>query len=315
MDIEKLSALVGRWPNDTIVSNKMIEIRHFPHLFDRPSGKSLFEDALRIDDQDARTIAEFAQANGMEYIQRSTIGSRYFSASVPAWLGAQAPAQTPVFVHELKAKIHGHDCTMVLAYSPVALQANDGSAHSLARKSIIIVSLPKLFPQMVLDSNKNDQGLESTIPSSFKPEQKMDLEGDFAKYFDFYAPSGLQVDTLSVLAPNFMQILIDSSATFDVEFRGHEVTLVTKEPLYTPEVMETALRALDAQFSYLDRLLLSWNYTPKNQPFDLLEKTTLDGGVFKLGSLRFGPAETILAVLFVIALIGVLGALMSRYVP
>jgi hypothetical protein len=85
-------------------------------------------------------------------------------------------------------------------------------------------------------------GAVSTIPTAIEAAQKLNLEGDFAQYFDFYTPAGLQVDALTVLAPDFMQILKTSSAAFDVEFYGNEMILLTRETIYTPQAIEIATR-------------------------------------------------------------------------
>jgi hypothetical protein len=98
-----------------------------------------------------------------------------------------------------------------------------------------------------------------------------------------------------------MQIVMDSATTFDVEFYGNELILVTRDPIYTPSVMTVALRALEAQLNYMDRLMQSWSYQPRVQPFDLLQKTYVDGSVIKIGRLRIKPA-----VLIILIFIGVL---------
>jgi hypothetical protein len=147
---------------------------------------------------------------------------------------------------------------------------------------------------MVLDSNKNDKSHTSTIPAAFKTSQKLQLEGNFGNYFDFYAPQNLQVNTLTVLAPNFMQIVMDSATMFDVEFYGDELVLITREPIYTTTVMTIALQALEAELQYLNRLLPSWNYQPLQPPFDTLEKDYFDGTVVKVGGLRIKPGVMLL---------------------
>jgi hypothetical protein len=68
--------------------------------------------------------------------------------------------------------------------------------------------------------------------------------------------------------------------------------------------MQTALTALEAQLHYMDRLLLSWDYQPVNQPFDLLHKTYFDGTVAKIGPLRIKPAAMLIIALLCFALYG-----------
>jgi hypothetical protein len=73
--------------------------------------------------------------------------------------------------------------------------------------------------------------------------------------------------------------------------------------------MQTALRALGAELEYLDRLLDSWNYQPINTPFDLLEKTRVDGNVIKIGGIRIKPAVALIVILLGFVLYGVCVAL------
>jgi hypothetical protein len=312
MEIDLLQPLEGRWPNDKVLIKKQPSLKDVEDMLSTPAGQNYYQDKLVIDEQDSAIISNFAAKNNMSYSPSTDVEPEQYGKRIPAWLGVQTKATQPVFTHEIKGTLHGYAISFCLAYAPAVVQSTRGThtddptieSVQLTRKSIIRITLPKIFPQIVLDSNKNDEGYMSTIPASFKDSQKMVLEGDFAKYFDFYSPVGLQVNTMAVLAPNFMQILINSASTFDVEFYGPELILVTRDPIYTPSVMQTALTALEAQLHYMDRLLLSWDYQPVNQPFDLLHKTYFDGTVAKIGPLRIKPAAMLIIALLCFALYG-----------
>lgn len=78
--------------------------------------------------------------------------------------------------------------SFMLAYTAADWQQKEATELALNKRSIIRVLLPKPFPQLFLDSNKNDKSLVSAVPTSFKADQKLTLEGSFNEYFDFYAP-------------------------------------------------------------------------------------------------------------------------------
>ena len=103
-----------------------------------------------------------------------------------------------------------------------------------------------------------------------------------------------------------MQLLMASSAHFDIEFYGAEMILVSRESIYAPDIMAQALLALSTELTYLNRLMTSWNYVPVNQPFDTLTYSTLNGDVVKIGPFRLKPVVLILLVLTGVVLFGLL---------
>ena len=285
MDISPLVALKGRWPADQAILSSTLDALHN------------VSDHLQIDKHDSQAISQFAAANNFAYAQRPAEPPVRASGYTPAWIRLPVPLNEPTYAHELTGIIDGYPVAMCLEYIPASTGQGDGKVQNLDKRSIIRVKLPKIFPQLVLDSNKNDRGLTSTIPNSIRSSQAITLEGDFADYFDLYVPLGIQVDALVLLAPNLMQLLKDSSASFDVEFYGAEIILVSREPIYTPEIMAQALQALRIELAYLSNLLTSWNYLPINKPFDTLEYSTLNGNIVKIGPLRLKPIALITLIL------------------
>jgi len=302
MQLESLHPLDGRWPNDKVLTKRQPNLRDALKILETPAGHSAYEDNLSFDKQDQSVIMAFATQNNFTYSPRADVNPEQYGSKLPAWLGLQTMATQPVCVHQVSGELYGYAITFFLTYTPSSVQRNTRvspgiEATDLVRKSIIQVKLPKVFPQMVLDSNKNDKSHTSTIPATFKNSQKLQLEGNFADYFDFYAPQNLQVNTLTVLAPNFMQLVMESAATFDVEFYGDELILITREPIYTPSAMALTLEALEAELQYLTTLMPSWNYQPLREPFDLLEKDYFDGTVTKIGRWRIKPGVMVLLLL------------------
>lgn len=77
--------------------------------------------------------------------------------------------------------------------------------------------LDRRLPHMVLDSTANNSWFGTNLPSTFKKEQALALEGDFNKYFTLYCPKEYERDALYVFTPDLMALLIDEAAPFDVE--------------------------------------------------------------------------------------------------
>lgn len=258
---------------------------------------------LQIDPTDSKLIADFASANGMTYTARPD-DIVYSSKPRPAWVGPGTSATAPVFVHKVAGNVQGYDVTFFLEYAFGSVRRKYSNDISLRKRSIIRIKLPKVFPQVVLDSRTNEPGYISSFPTTIKPKQKVALEGDFNNFFTLYAPAQIQVNVLTLLAPNFMQTLMKSAATFDVEFFGDEMVLATWDSIYDPKVMTTALDAMREQLTYMERLLVSWNYTPVRQPFDLLEYTYFSGETIKIGPLRLSPFMLLLIIAIFFVLLG-----------
>ncbi|MEX1079426.1 MAG: hypothetical protein WED09_10000 [Homoserinimonas sp.] len=82
----------------------------------------------------------------------------------------------------------------------------------------LALRLERKLPHMLLDARGNN-GLfgGTTLPTTFRRNQKLSLEGDFDKYFTLYCPREYERDALYVFTPDLMALLIDESAAFDVE--------------------------------------------------------------------------------------------------
>ena len=82
----------------------------------------------------------------------------------------------------------------------------------------LALRLERKLPHMVLDARSNNSILgASSLPTSFRRDQRLSLEGDFDKYFTLYCPRQYERDALYVFTPDLMALLIDESESFDVE--------------------------------------------------------------------------------------------------
>lgn len=72
--------------------------------------------------------------------------------------------------------------------------------------------LPRALPHLMIDARGNGS-LRSLLPGS----QRLQLEGDFDRYFTAYVPSGYERDALELLTPDVMACLIDHGRSWDIE--------------------------------------------------------------------------------------------------
>ena len=85
----------------------------------------------------------------------------------------------------------------------------------------MMIPLKRHVPNMILDAKSNNIGIFgvgiTNLPSAFKNNQTLSLEGDFDDYFTLYAPEEYKQDALYIFTPDLMALLIDNTAKFDVE--------------------------------------------------------------------------------------------------
>ncbi len=315
MNTNALTALTDKWPNEYIAINSEDPASVLASV----TQENFYVQNLTIDHQATDAVSNFAAQNQLTY---DTSPATFRSSAtnfraIPVWQKRMHASYGALTNHRIHGNIQGFEVSMELLYagfgegnyssygllSPRSGPHARGNAEIPYKAGVIRVQLPKLFPQIVLDSRKNDRNFMVSIDAGIKAGQKLQLEGDFNNHFDLYIPNNLQVNALTVLAPNFMQILKDSSCNFDVEFFGNEMVLLTRDPLYTQKVMNVASQALDAQLQYMQRLLPSWNYEPQIQPIDTLNVSSASVSSLKIGPFKLGPFATTGIIFAIIAVI------------
>jgi hypothetical protein len=315
MNTDALTKLTDKWPNEYI----SIDNNDPASMLAAVTQESFYAQNLVIDQQVATAVSTFAAQNQFTYKTSPAVFKPVSTniQAVPVWQKRMHASYGAITNHRIRGNIQGFEFSMQLLYTGFGegnyssrgiLSPNNGphaqgNAEIAYKAGVIRVKLSKMFPQIVLDSRKNDRRFMVSLDAGIKAGQTIQLEGDFNNHFDLYVPVGLQIDALSVLAPNFMQILKESSYNFDVEFFGDEMVLLTRDPLYTEKVMQVASRALDAQLTYLKRLLPSWNYEPQLQPFDLLDVSSASVSSLRIGRFKLGPLATTTIIFAIIAVI------------
>lgn len=106
-----------------------------------------------------------------------------------------------------------------------------GKSQRTVDLQVFELTLPRVLPHMVIDSlveYGNEQG--STLPISFDSSQKIELEGDFHKYFALYAPDKYGISALTVLAPDAMEALMKYAALCDIEIIDNKIYFYWPDP-------------------------------------------------------------------------------------
>ena len=123
---------------------------------------------------------------------------------------------------------HGHTKyeTRVISgeFTGLPMQLSDyhytvGSGKSAINHTIRVMCLvlPRKLPHMVIDCLIDANGTKSALPIIFDKSQKIELEGDFYKYFALYVPDKYAVSALSIIAPDAMEALMKMEALCDIE--------------------------------------------------------------------------------------------------
>ncbi|MEP6482432.1 MAG: hypothetical protein ABJA94_10545 [Rhodoglobus sp.] len=115
------------------------------------------------------------------------------------------------------------------------------------RWGYIAVNLGRNLPQMVLDSTANNRLGLSGLPLGFARDQVLKLEGDFNDHFTLYAPKEYERDATYVFTPDLMALLIDESASFDVEVIDDWMFVYSRTPFHMadPATLSRAFRIVE----------------------------------------------------------------------
>lgn len=166
--------------------------------------------------------------------------------------------------------------------------SGSGNSRGSFAYTIFHFKIEKSLPHIVLDSRKND-GIVSSIPRYFEDKQRLELEGDFNKYFDFFAPEGYEIEALDILSPDFMAMLLDFHTPFDVEIDEHDVYIISKGINYSPQNMREMFNAADILMKRFSYKLQSWHMLAmEKRPPDLISH--IDESAIRIGRFRVTTA-------------------------
>lgn len=169
-------------------------------------------------------LAEFAMANNMIYTPM--IGDGLDGAPGTLFMQGHTKKGSNAFTGKL-----GEWPFTIFRYDYVT---GSGKSTRSYDATVIKIELPRSMPHMVIDSlMEEDMHSGSVLPIVFDKAQKIELEGDFYKYFSLYAPDTYGVSALTVIAPDAMQTLMEHAALCDIEI------IDSKLYFYWPNVAST----------------------------------------------------------------------------
>lgn len=148
--------------------------------------------------------------------------------------------------------------------------------------------LDKPLPHIVLDSRKND-GIISSVPRFFDDEQRIELEGDFNEYFDLFAPQNYSTETLDILSPDFMLMLMDFQSDYDVEINKTDVYIIGKGVKYDQQSMQELFRAAEVLIEKFNFKLQVWSMAASQKNPPELESHTGESAI-RIGRWRITTA-------------------------
>lgn len=134
---------------------------------------------------------------------------------------------------------------------------------SSARGNGMEVMLPKLMPEIFIDSHADKRRVTTT--EYIKGGQKIMLEGDFNNHFQVYVARGAEQLALSILTPDVMAALIDSTGSHDVRIVGHSMQIFSNTKIYKDSIAQQ--RMINASYTLvgeIDHRLKSWQDNPDN---------------------------------------------------
>lgn len=101
-----------------------------------------------------------------------------------------------------------------------------GKSSQLHDQMVMECILPHPQHHLVLDS-MTELGAKnaSVLPIEFDDSQRLQLEGDFNRYFHVYSPIGYHINALALLTPDVMHTILTSANNCDIEVVGDRLYL------------------------------------------------------------------------------------------
>lgn len=116
----------------------------------------------------------------------------------------------------------------------------------------LLVPTDKQFPDILLDSLKNDRKISSSIGISVNQKPLL-LEGDFPSTFQVYVSPKFSQEALYLLPPDVMSSLIDNGEEFDIFLHDNVVYIFTdKKEKDVPGLRKQILEFGEAFITQLD---------------------------------------------------------------
>ncbi|MCA9342667.1 hypothetical protein KC950_01480 [Candidatus Saccharibacteria bacterium] len=165
-----------------------------------------------------------------------------------------------------------------------------GESSKVNYVQIFEITLPRKLPHIVIDSlieSGTSQG--SVLPIIFDSSQKIELEGDFYKYFALYAPDKYGVTALTLIAPDVMETLMQFAAKCDIEIIDNKLYFIWPETPRSYQQYKDIFNTVDKILDQIQKKLISGNiYTHSTQaklyttPYIKTSKLKIFGSMYEI---------------------------------
>lgn len=212
-------------------------------------GVLLFIEILRSNSKKAIAIEQFAQINNLEFNKTDQANDKQPGMVFQHGRSKQRENIISGTRHKLAFKAYAYK--YVVGY---------GRQSRTVDLQVYEITLPRSMPHMVIDSlveYGNEQG--STLPIDFDQSQKLELEGDFYKYFSLYAPDKYGISALSIIAPDVMETLMEYASMCDIEIIDNRVYFYWPDPANSKKQFENYFATVDGVIDKIEKKLLHSN--------------------------------------------------------
>ena len=139
---------------------------------------------------------------------------------------------------------HNNLPTRIYIYSTTV---GSGKNQHTERFTVFETTYPYSLPHILLQNLKNSF-LNQELSMRLGGGEHIKLEGDFNKYFNLYAPKGLEIETLEIFTPDIMAYLIDDAGKMSFEFCDDKL-YIYKEGIIGKKDQLLALYAMSEQLT------------------------------------------------------------------
>ncbi len=199
---------------------------------------TLIVGSLILKGRHEKAVQQFALVNGWKLSAEGVL-----SDTLPSALRGMGSQR---FANGYMGQVAGRD-VLVYEFSYTTGSGKDSHTYPF---TIACIGTKNNYPELFIDSHANGQDT-----AYYGLDQKIKLEGNFDKYFSLFAAKGQQVDALSIVTPDIMELLINLGKGYDVEVRGHQVSVISVGSSYNrlglPQMLEFIM-PLAAKFDRLD---------------------------------------------------------------
>lgn len=182
---------------------------------------------IRQERRKATRLELFARSNGFGY----QLSSTSINGNGTIFSHGHSRRLRNIFSGELE--------NMAFRYYDYRYVTGHGKYSHTFELSVMEFTIPHQLPHFVIDSLVEPQNYGSSVlPIQFSQNQRINLEGEFSRYFSLYAPDRQAVSALTLLAPDAMAVLMQHGAACDIEIVGDKVYLYWADTAADPNSMQ-----------------------------------------------------------------------------